>query len=125
MCSSEWNFPKQKRRSCLSTQQKPPNNIGMGGTPCPAPVHTRLPKTHTSFRPTTGFSSFMRNPTRRDQAMTGTMGRARAWLSACNETKSYTMPSNGNKQKRRTRRSIQRRAASFFEFGLPSPPWMI
>jgi hypothetical protein len=25
---------------------------------------------------------------------------------------------------RRTRRSIQRRATSFFEFGLPSPPWM-
>jgi hypothetical protein len=23
-----------------------------------------------------------------------------------------------------TRRSIQRRATSFFEFGLPSPPWM-
>jgi hypothetical protein len=35
--------------------------------------------THPNSQTTTGFSSFMRNPTRRDQAMTGTMGRARAW----------------------------------------------
>ena len=36
---------------------------------------------------------------------------------------SVTCPQSHEKN-RRTRRSIQRRATSFFEFGLPSPPWM-